>query len=64
MNLPSVGDRIRLTSRMIDPDPIPVGSTGTVTHVNPTHFYAQVSVDWDNGRKLMMIVPPDTYEAV
>lgn len=59
-----VGDRVKLVSMNDDPDPIPVGTKGTVTFVNdisfgtPEEFY-QVGVDWDNGRMLMVITPPD-----
>jgi len=57
------GDRIVLTAPMeSDPDGIPVGSKGTVTHINvvPTMGphggeWAQISVDWDNGRSLILL---------
>jgi hypothetical protein len=52
------GDRIRLLS-MDDPDPIPVGTTGTVVGVYPQSDWTQVDVDWDNGRSLMLSIPPD-----
>ncbi|MCA9135588.1 MAG: DUF4314 domain-containing protein [Planctomycetales bacterium] len=57
------GDRIRLLS-MNDPDPIPVGTTGTVVGVHPQSDWTQVDVDWDNGRSLMLSIPPDTVEKV
>jgi hypothetical protein len=56
------GDRIRLSTMSDDPDPIPPGSTGTVTAVRQHRTWAQVDVDWDNGRKLMLVVPPDQLE--
>jgi hypothetical protein len=56
------GDRIRLIAMSDDPDPIPPGSTGTVTAVRQHRTWAQVDVDWDNGRKLMLAVPPDQLE--
>lgn len=34
MSMPKVGDRIRLIEMPHDPDPIPPGSTGTVTRVH------------------------------
>lgn len=59
--LPKAGDRIKITGVMDDPDPLPVGSTGTVTSVVAfTHGSvlgadAQICVDWDNGRTLMLV---------
>lgn len=51
------GDRVRLTGPMKDdPDPIPVGSEGTVGRV--TLF--QIDVDWDNGRQLFLL-PEDSF---
>jgi len=60
-----VGKRIRLLE-MFDPDPIPVGCEGVVTYVNElrTMGFIQISVAWDNGRTLMLSVPPDKYEVV
>lgn len=55
------GDRIRLLE-MDDPDPIPVGATGTVVAVYQHGDWFQVDVDWDNGRTLMLTVPPDRVE--
>jgi integrase len=46
-----------------DPDPIPPGSTGTVTAVRQHRTWAQVDVEWDNGRKLMLAVPTATVDA-
>lgn len=55
------GDRIRLVSMPDDPNPIPVGSEGTV--IGTPRFldesWWQVDVDWDNGRTLCLTVPPD-----
>ena len=57
------GDRIRLLHMPDDPDPIMVGSTGTVTNVT-TGPLAQVSVDWDNGRSLSLVPGVDQFEVV
>lgn len=59
------GDRIRLTKMADDPDPVPEGATGTVeaTPVRVNGWY-QVEVAWDNGRRLMMTVPPDEFEVI
>lgn len=64
MTTPRPGDRIRLIAMPEDPDPIPPGSTGTVTAVRQHRTWAQVDVDWDNGRKLMLAVPPDQFETI
>jgi len=62
------GDRIRLVSMACDPDPILVGQAGIVRrvsyHGHGTAAWQQVEVDWDNGRQLMLAVPPDTYEII
>lgn len=60
----SPGDRIRLVSMPEDPDPIKPGTTGTVTAVRHYRTWSQVDVDWDNGRKLMLAVPPDQVEII
>jgi len=66
MQTPKPGDRIRLISMPDDPDPIKPGVTGIVTAVRPHDFglwgrWTQIDVEWDNGRKLMLSVPPDRY---
>lgn len=53
------GDRIRITRLMNDPDPLPVGSEGTVSRFNDFGDFAQASVKWDNGRLLMLTFPED-----
>ena len=57
------GDRIRLLSMPDDPDPIPAGSTGTVISTT-TGTFAQLDVDWDNGRTLALIPGVDQYEII
>jgi hypothetical protein len=59
-----IGDRIRLVSMPQDPDPIPVGSLGTVVAVYQHREWAQVDVDWDNGRSLMLTMPDDRVSMV
>jgi hypothetical protein len=66
LKLPEEGDRIRLISMTDDPCPIPPGTTGVVgAFINKTPFGDhQISVKWDNGRTLMLCVPPDTFEII
>lgn len=53
---PAVGDRIRITGVMDDPDPIPVGTEGIVKSVNAIFNDGfQISVDWEIKRNLMLI---------
>ncbi len=58
------GDRIRLVSMPQDPDPIPVGSLGTVVAVYDHHDWTQVDVDWDSGRSLMLTMPEDCIDII
>jgi len=55
-----VGTRIRLTRMNNDPDPIPVGSEGTVTGGNGSQMY----VDWDCGRSLILIPGEDRWTVI
>jgi len=60
---PEAGDRIELVF-MDDPCPIRPGTRGVVRGVRIVGDvrrggFAQVDVDWDNGRSLMLSVPPD-----
>jgi hypothetical protein len=61
------GDRIRLVSMPDDPDPIEPGSEGTVLDVTDLQGLGkssfQISVDWDNGRRLCLI-ERDTWEKI
>ena len=62
-----VGDRIRLVSMPNDPDPVPVGSIGTVERIvcddqsQPQHM-DQIQMSWDNGRTLNLAPEVDRYE--
>jgi hypothetical protein len=68
MTGPRPGDRIRLLAMPDDPAPISPGTTGTVRSVNRhgtgPNAWLQVDVDWDNGRSLMISIPPDEYEVI
>lgn len=57
------GDRIRLISMPDDPDPIPVGSTGTIEAVTEGPM-GQVMVRWDSGRTLHLIPGVDRFEVI
>ena len=58
-----IGDRIRLLSMPDDPDPLPIGATGMVVGITEGPM-AQVGVDWDNGRSLMLIPGVDQVEVI
>ncbi len=64
MTTPQPGDRIRLVAMPDDPEPIPLGSTGTVTAVRQHCTWSQADVAWDNGRTLMLSAPPDQFEVL
>jgi len=54
------GTRIELVHMSDDPCPIEPGTTGTVTGGNG----AQMWVDWDNGRGLMLIPGQDRWRVI
>jgi hypothetical protein len=66
MLLPQPGQRIRLIAMMDDPNPLSPESMGTVVavarHAIGQDKWFQVEVQWDNGRKLMLSLPPDQIE--
>lgn len=66
LNIPQIGDRIRLIAMLDDPDPIEPGVTGIVTgvtrHGEGREKWFQIDVDWANGRTLMLVSPPDRFE--
>jgi hypothetical protein len=67
MTIPRRGDRIRLLSMLDDPNPIPPGQIGTVVGVarhGGRDAWDQIDVEWDSGRKLMLVSPPDQFEIV
>jgi len=59
----NAGDRIRMIEMPDDPDPIPAGATGTVFAVTTGRF-AQIDVDWDNGRTLSLVPGVDRFEII
>ena len=65
------GDRVRLTSKMVNPDSqwmpeenLPVGSMGTVTRVylEGSPEFHQINVRWDSGSSLAIIPHIDKFE--
>ena len=54
------GTRIRLLAMPDDPNPIERGEEGVVTGGNG----AQIFVDWDSGRSLILLPTIDQYEIV
>lgn len=65
-NIPKPGDRIRMVAMPNDPDPIPTSAVGTVVsvsnHGDGKNAWHQVDAEWDNGRNLMLTMPPDRIE--
>jgi len=53
-----IGKRIKLIQMNDDPNPIESGTMGTITHVG----WDVINVDWDNGRKLGVVMGVDRYE--
>ncbi len=53
------GVRIRVIEMADDPDPLQVGSLGTMTAVYDQGDWLQIDVNWNCGRALMLSVPPD-----
>ncbi|HJS83683.1 MAG TPA: DUF4314 domain-containing protein [Nitrososphaera sp.] len=60
-----VGDRIQLLEMPHDPDPIPIGTTGTVVNIGVGLYdRAQITIDWDIERSLMLIEGIDKYRII
>ena len=58
------GDRIRLLSMPDDPDPIQVGSTGTIVSVTEGPL-GQVQVKWDDSNRTLCLIPGvDRFEVI
>lgn len=62
------GDRVRLVHMPNDPDPILPDTEGTVVDATEITFgdesYTQVIVNWDNGRRLSCVCPPDFLQII
>jgi hypothetical protein len=53
-----IGKRIKLISMVNEPHPVENGTEGTIISVG----FDVISVQWDNGRRLGVIVGEDIYE--
>jgi hypothetical protein len=53
-----IGRRIKLISMVNEPNPIESGSEGIITNIG----FDVMTVQWDNGRKLGVIIGEDIYE--
>ncbi len=56
---PMIGKRVKLI-HMEDPEPIPVGTEGTIVGVDPVGY----QMEWDNGRTLTLIPEEDRWEVL
>jgi hypothetical protein len=60
------GKRIKLLKMEDDPNPITVGTIGIVVSQNTFKLgfmsETQLEVEWENGRKLSVILPHDEIE--
>ncbi len=56
------GTRVKLITIMEnDPRPVPVGTCGTVSHIDDT---GTVFVSWDTGSSLGLVYGEDKYEII
>lgn len=64
----NAGDKIEMVSMGNDPRPIPAGTKGTVTGISELEIggqvFQQVSVDWESGRTLMVLLPEDRIRKI
>lgn len=60
------GDRIRLIKMTDDPNPIEPGTMGTVTSIDTVYLFSEdhLTVYWDNGRTLSLLVGTDEFEVI
>lgn len=60
-----VGDRVQVTGHMDDPNPIPIGTKGTVNWVGQwtSEYTCQIGVKWDNG-SLLILLGSDPYKVI
>lgn len=65
-NLPIPGDTIRMIKMYDDPDPIKEGEIGRVIGIDTIDFFGEdhLRVEWENGRRLNVIVGVDEFERI
>ena len=56
-----VGTRLMLKKMPNDPNPIPEGTTGTVTGIDGL---GTIRMQWDNGRALALVPNVDEFEKI
>jgi hypothetical protein len=62
--LPVTGDVVEVTGLLPgDPDPLPIGQRGTVTHVSRGRW-PQISVRWHNSTRSLMLLPEDPFKII
>lgn len=67
MNTPKPGQRVECVLMRFDPDPIPTGSRGVVTHVEQWGAGPQsvnIHVAWDDGRTLALLSDHDAWKVL
>lgn len=65
MNEPlSKGDRVELVDMPSDPDPIKVGTKGTVTSVAKLGNETIYRMNWDDGRSLSLLETEDKWKKI
>jgi hypothetical protein len=60
------GDTIRLIKMVDDPNPINPNTIGVIREIVPISMFNEdhLDVDWENGRKLKLIVGIDQFERI
>lgn len=53
-----IGKRVMVVSMVDEPNPIPFGVEGTIYHVGG----GVINVQWDNGRKLGLVIGIDKFQ--
>ena len=61
MKTPKVGTRLRLLVMCDDPCPVPVGTCGTVDHIDDM---GNIHMKWDTGSSLALIPGVDEWEEI
>lgn len=65
--IPQPGQRVECVEMVDDPNPVPAGTQGTVTHVDHWGILergANIHVAWDNGRTLALLSDLDKWKVL